>query len=64
MMMTSMIGATAGSGFAGEVRWLDLAAFAAMGLLWLFFLAMFFAIYKVLRSKSRGDRGWGDSPGL
>lgn len=49
---------------ASQIRWLDYAAFVAMGLLWLVFFAMFFAIYKVIRSKARGDDGWGDSPGL
>lgn len=46
------------------VRWIDLAAFAAMGILWIFVLAMLYGIYRVLRSKGRGDAGWGDSPGM
>ena len=46
------------------VRWIDLAAFLVMGVLWLFILAMLLGIAKILRSKARGDDGWGDSPGL
>jgi hypothetical protein len=30
---------------------------------WIFVFAMLYGIYKVLRSKARGDAGWGDSPG-
>lgn len=43
---------------------LDLAAFFALALVWVFVFAMLYAIYRVLRSKARGDAGWGDSPGL
>jgi hypothetical protein len=43
---------------------IDLAAFLALALVWIFVLAMLYAIFKVLRSKARGDAGWGDSPGL
>jgi uncharacterized membrane protein YedE/YeeE len=46
------------------VRWIDLAAFLAMGLLWVFVLGMLFGIYRIIRSKDRGDAGWGDSPGM
>lgn len=63
--MMTMIDRSANAwGFMGEIRWLDYAAFIAMGLLWLCFFVMFYAIYRVLRSKGRGDGGWGDSPGL
>lgn len=48
----------------GDVRWIDLAAFFAMGLLWILVFAMLYGIYRILRSKARGDSGWGDSPGL
>lgn len=44
-------------------RWIDLAAFAVMGLLWLGVFAMLYAIYRILRSKARGDARWAD-PGL
>lgn len=47
-----------------DVPWIDLAAFLVMGLLWIFVFAMLYAIYRILRSKARGDSGWGDSPGL
>lgn len=43
---------------------IDFAAFLALALVWIFVFAMLYAIYKVLRSKARGDAGWGDSPGL
>lgn len=46
------------------VRWIDMAAVAAMAVVWIGAALMFFAIYKVLRSKARGEPGWGDSPGL
>jgi heme/copper-type cytochrome/quinol oxidase subunit 2 len=46
------------------VRWIDLAAFFAMGVLWLLIFAMLAGIAWVLRSKARDARGWGDSPGL
>lgn len=46
------------------VRWIDLAAVAAMAVVWIGAAWMLFAIYKVLRSKARGEPGWGDSPGL
>lgn len=46
------------------VRWIDYAAFLAMGVLWLFILAMLIGIALILRSKARDARGWGDSPGL
>lgn len=46
------------------VRWIDWAAFIAMGVLWLFIAAMLVGIAMILRSKGRGDGGWGDSPGL
>ena len=56
--MLAEISTTAG------VRWIDLAALAVMGLLWLFVLGLLFGIFKILRSKARGDSGWGDSPGM
>lgn len=43
---------------------IDLAAFLALALVWVFVLTMLYAIYKVLRSKARGDAGWGDHAGL
>jgi len=43
---------------------IDLAAFVALALVWVFVFAMLYAIYRVLRSKARGEPGWGDSPGL
>jgi hypothetical protein len=46
------------------VRWIDWAAFLVMGVLWLFIFAMLLGIALILRSKARGDGGWGDSPGL
>jgi hypothetical protein len=46
------------------VRLIDLAAFAGLALVWVFVFIMLYGIYKVLRSKARGDAGWGDSPGL
>jgi hypothetical protein len=46
------------------IHLIDLAAFAALALVWVFVFAMLYAIFKVLRSKARGDAGWGDSPGL
>ena len=46
------------------VRPIDLAAFLALGLVWICVLAMLHAIHKILRSKARGEAGWGDSPGL
>lgn len=46
------------------IRPIDLAAFLALGLVWIFVLAMLHGIYKILRSKARGEAGWGDSPGL
>jgi len=60
MMSVSLDIALTGAG----VRWIDLAAFLAMGLLWIFVFAMLYGIYRILRSKARGDRDWGDSPGL
>jgi len=49
---------------SANVPWIDLAAFLVMGLLWIFVFAMLYAIYRILRSKARGDSYWGDSPGL
>ena len=46
------------------IRPIDLAAFLALGVVWIFVLAMLVGIYKILRSKARGEAGWGDSPGL
>lgn len=46
------------------VRWIDAAAFLAMAALWLAIVAMLVGIALILRSKARGDAGWGDSPGL
>ena len=46
------------------VRLIDLAALAGLALVWVFVFIMLYGIYKVLRSKARGDAGWGDSPGL
>jgi hypothetical protein len=46
------------------IRPIDLAAFLALGFVWIFVLAMLYGIYKILRSKARGEAGWGDSPGL
>lgn len=48
---------------SASFRWIDLAAFAAMALLWLGVFAMLYAIYRILRSKARGDARWGE-PGL
>jgi len=49
--------------FTAGIRWIDLAAFAAMALLWLGVCAMLYAIYRILRGKARGDVRWGE-PGL
>lgn len=49
--------------FAAGLRWIDLAAFAAMALLWLGVSAMLYAIYRILRSKARGGADWAE-PGL
>ena len=49
--------------FAAGFRWIDLAAFAAMALLWLGVCAMLYAIYRVLRSKAQGAASWRE-PGL
>ena len=49
--------------FAAGFRWIDLAAFAAMALLWLGVCAMLYGIYRILRSKARGDGDWAE-PGL
>jgi hypothetical protein len=49
---------------SASVRWIDLAAVLAMGGLWLLVFLMFVGIWRILRSKARGDAGWGDSPGL
>lgn len=49
---------------AASVRWIDLAAVFAMAALWLLVAAMLAGIWQILRSKARGDAGWGDSPGL
>lgn len=49
---------------AAGVSWIDLAAFIVMGLLWIAVLAMLYGIYRIIRSKARGDTDWGDSPGL
>lgn len=46
------------------VRWIDLAAFAGMLLVWLVAAVMLYGIYRILRSKARGEGWWGDSPGL
>jgi hypothetical protein len=46
------------------IRWLDLAAFAGMAIVWIFVAALLYGIYRILRSKARGDGWWGDSPGL
>ena len=46
------------------IRPIDLAAFVALGLVWILVLAMLWGIHRILRSKARGDAGWGDSPGL
>lgn len=46
------------------VRWIDLAAVAGMALVWLSAAALLYGILQILRSKARGDRGWGDAPGL
>ena len=49
---------------AASVTWIDLAAFIVMGLLWIAVFAMLYGIYRIIRSKARGDTDWGDSPGL
>ncbi len=49
--------------FAAGFRWIDLAAFAAMALLWLGVCAMLYAIYRILRSKAEGAASWRE-PGL
>lgn len=49
---------------SAAVPWIDLAAFLVMGLLWILVFAMLYGIYRILRSKARGDSYWGDSPGL
>jgi len=49
--------------FAAGFRWIDLAAFAAMALLWLGVFAMLYAIYRILRSKAGGADSWRE-PGL
>jgi predicted phage tail protein len=46
------------------VRWIDLAAVAGMALVWIGVAALLYGIFQILRSKARGDRGWGDAPGL
>jgi hypothetical protein len=49
---------------SADIPWIDLVAFFVMGLLWIGVFAMLYAIYRILRSKARGDTYWGDSPGL
>jgi hypothetical protein len=58
-----MLGTIGPQIFATGLRWIDLAAFAAMALLWLGVCAMLYAIYRILRGKARGDARWGE-PGL
>ncbi len=78
MSITDMTGMTSMTGMTGMmntnttetqlaaagVTWLDLAAFIVMGLLWVAVFAMLYGIYRIIRSKARGDTDWGDSPGL
>ena len=37
---------------------------ARIALLWIAVFAMLYGIYRIIRSKARGDTDWGDSPGL
>lgn len=45
------------------VRWIDMAAFVVMGLLWVGVFAMLYAIFRIIRSKARGDARWAE-PGM
>ncbi|MCB9704260.1 MAG: hypothetical protein H6711_20400 [Myxococcales bacterium] len=48
----------------GGARLIDLAAFVAMGFVWLIVGGVVLAIYRILRSRARGTGEWGDAPGL
>ncbi|HRI11260.1 MAG TPA: hypothetical protein PKW35_25755 [Nannocystaceae bacterium] len=45
-------------------RWIDLAAFVGMGIVWLIIGAVILAIALILRSRSRSASEWGSTPGL
>ncbi|MBK9757464.1 MAG: hypothetical protein IPO88_28975 [Nannocystis sp.] len=63
-MMTFILLNTPVTPVIDGVRWIDWAAFVALGAVWLVILGMLVGIAMILRSKARGDAGWGDSPGL
>ena len=63
MTLAALEPATTTAAITG-VRWIDLAAVAGMLLVWLCAAGLLYGIFQILRSKARGDRGWGDSPGL
>jgi len=56
--------AVASSGLIAGARWVDLAAFAALAVVWLIIGSIVFALAKIIRSQATSPGKWGEGPGL
>ncbi len=61
--LLSPAAATSSSLIAGA-RWVDLAAFAALAVVWLIIGSIVLALAKIIRSQASSPAEWGEGPGL
>ncbi len=56
--------AVATQGLVAGARWVDLAAFAALAVVWLIIGSIVLALAKIIRSQATSPAEWGEGPGL
>ncbi len=52
------------SSLVAGARWVDLAAFAALAVVWLIIGSIVVALAKIIRSQASSPGEWGEGPGL
>jgi heme/copper-type cytochrome/quinol oxidase subunit 2 len=62
--MSTLAPVLADSALLGGARFVDLAAFIALAIVWLVIGGVVFALYRIIRSRAHDSSQWGDSPGL
>ena len=56
--------ALASSSLIAGARWVDVAAFAALAVVWLLIGSIVLALAKIVRSQATSPAEWGEGPGL